>query len=123
MLGVFAQAKAVRRHATALGKLNLELATLELKQKGTALGIAGGLGAGAAALVFYAIGFGFAAGAAGLAEALPVWLSLLIVTVVVLLAAAVLALLARRFARHAMPLEPSRAIDEAQRTLKAFENG
>ena len=77
MLGVFAQMNAVRRRAQSLAKLNLELAQVELKQKATALGIAGGLAAGAAAVVFYAIGFGFAAAAAGLAEALPLWLSLL----------------------------------------------
>jgi nitrate/nitrite transporter NarK len=120
MLGVFAQVNAVKRHAAALAKLELELATLEMKEKGTALGIAGGLGAGGAALVFYAIGFGLAAGAAGLAEALPVWLSLLIVTAAALFAAAILAFLARRQARRAMPPTPAQAIDEAQRTLEVL---
>ena len=50
--------------------------------------MAAGFGAGAAALVFYAVGFGFAAAAAGLNEALPLWLSLLIVTGVLLIVAA-----------------------------------
>ena len=52
MLGVFAQMNAVRSRAQSLAKLNLELAEVELKQKAKALGIAGGLAAGAAAVVF-----------------------------------------------------------------------
>ena len=118
MLGVFAQIKAVRRRALSLGKLNLELAQLEMKQKATALGIAGGMAVGAVFLVFYAIGFGLAAGAAGLAEALWLWLSLLIVAGALLLVVAILGLLARRYASRAMPPQPSQAIEEAQRTLK-----
>jgi membrane protein implicated in regulation of membrane protease activity len=117
MLGVFTQINAVRRRTQSLAKLNLELAQVELKEKATALGIAGGLAAGAAALVFYAIGFGFAAAAAGLAEALPLWLSLLIVTGALLLAAAILGLLAKRSARRASPPQPSQAIDEMRQTL------
>jgi len=118
MLGVFAQVNAVRRRAQSLARLNLELAEVEMKQKATALGIAGGLAAGAAALVFYAIGFGFAAAAAGLAEALPVWASLLIVTGALVLVAAILGLVAARKAREATPPQPSQAIEEMQQTLK-----
>lgn len=117
MLGVFAQINAVRRNMRSLAKLNLELAKLEEKQKATALGIAGGLGAGAAALVFYGIGFVLATAAAGLAEALSLWLSLLIVTGVILIAAVILGFLAMRSARKASPPQPSQAIREAELTL------
>jgi membrane protein implicated in regulation of membrane protease activity len=105
----------------SLVELNVELAKLEGKQKATALGLAAGFGAGAAALVFYAIGFGFAAAAAGLNEALPLWLSLLIVMGLLLIAAAVLALLAKRSAGKLSPPLPSAAIEEAERTLKTLE--
>ena len=54
----------------SLAQLNLELAKLEGKQKATAVGIAGGLAAVAGVLLVYAIGFAFAAIAAGLSEAL-----------------------------------------------------
>jgi amino acid transporter len=117
MLGVFAQMNAVRRRAQSLAKLNLELAEVEMKQKATALGVAGGLAAGAAAVVFYAIGFGFAAAAAGLAETLPLWLSLLIVAGALVLVAAILGLLAVRSARGASPPQPSQAIEEMRQTL------
>lgn len=120
MLGVFAQMNAVRRQLGTLATLNIELAKLEGKQKATALGIAAGLAAGAAALIFYGIGFALAAAAAGLAEALPVWLSLLIVAVVTFLVAGILGFLTMRSAQKASPPQPSQAMQEAEWTLKTM---
>lgn len=120
VLGVFSQVKALTRQLRLLTALNLELARLEGKQKATALGLAGGLAVGAIALVVYAIGFAFAAAAAGLAEALPLWLSLLIVAGAILLIAGLLGFLAMRFARKASPPQPSQAIQEADLTLKTL---
>jgi H+/Cl- antiporter ClcA len=122
MLGVKAKARAVNRRTKSIAQLNLELAKLEAKQKATALGIAGGLALGAVALVLYAIGFSFAALAAGLSESLPVWASLLIVVGIMVLIAAILALLARRFARKASPPKPEQAIEEAQRTVEMLDS-
>lgn len=122
MLGVKAQARAVNRRMKSIAQLNLELAKLEAKQKASALGIASGLAFGAVALVLYAIGFSFAALAAGLSESLPVWASLLIVTGILVLSAAVLAFLARRFAKKAMPPKPEQAIEEAERTRKMLDS-
>ena len=121
MLGVKAQARAVNRRLTSIAQLNLELAKLEAKQKATALGIAGGLALVAVVLVLYAIGFSFAALAAGLSESLPLWASLLIVTGAIVLAAVILAFLARHFARKAMPPKPQQAIEEAQRTAELLD--
>jgi Flp pilus assembly protein TadB len=84
--------------------------------------MAAGFAIGAAALVFYAVGFLFAAAAAGIDEALPLWLSLLIVAGVLVLIAAILALLARRSAKKLSPPLPSAAIEEAERTLKTLED-
>ena len=120
MFGFLAQTKAVKRRVQTLVQLNLELAKLEGKQKATAMGLAGGLAVGAAALVVYAIGFAFAAAAAGLAEALPLWLSLLVVAGVILLVAGILGFLAMRFARKVSPPQPSQAIQEAEWTLKTL---
>ena len=61
MFGVVARVNAVKQRSLSLVQLNLELAKLEGKQKATAIGIAGGLGAAAAVLLVYAIGFVFAA--------------------------------------------------------------
>lgn len=120
MLGVFSQLNAMKRQLGLLAALNLELAKLEGKQKATAVGIAGGLVAGAAALLFYGIGFALAAAAAGLAEALSLWLSLLIVAAAIFLIAGILGFLGMRFARKASPPQPSRAMQEADLTLKTL---
>ena len=103
-------------------QLNIELAKAEGKQKATALGMAGALGAVAAVLVIYGIGFALATAAAGVSEALPLWLSLLIVTGVILVLAAIAGLLAVRSARKASPPKPSQAIEEAQQTVEALRS-
>jgi len=120
VFGVTARVKAVRKRTQSLAQLNLELAKLEGKQKATAIGVAGGLGAGAAVLVVYAIGFLFAALAAGLSEVVSLWLSLLIVAGVLLLAAAIVAYLAVRSARKVS--QPSQALAEAGRTIETLES-
>jgi nitrate/nitrite transporter NarK len=122
MFGVVARARTIRGRAQSLVQLNLELAKLEGKQKGTAIGIAGGLGAAAAVLLVYAVGFVFAAVAAGLDEALPLWLSLLIVAGILVLVAAVAAYLAKRFAGKASPPQPSQALEEAARTVETLKS-
>jgi len=122
MFGFLAPPKAVKRRVQTLVQLNLELAKLEAKQKATSLGVAGGLAIGAAVLVVYGIGFALATAAAGLSEAVPLWLALLIVTVIILLAAAILVLLAVRFARKAVPAKPELAIEEAERTIGTLQS-
>jgi hypothetical protein len=120
VLGVVARVKSVRKRTQSLIRLNLELAKLEGKQKATAIGIAGGLAALAAVLIAYAIGFLFAAIAAGLSEALPLWASLLIVAGILLLAAAVAGYLAMRSARKAGG--PTQALEEAGLTVETLES-
>ena len=102
-------------------QLNLELAKLEGKKKATSVGVAGGLGVAAAVLAVYGIGFAFATAAAGLSEVLALWLSLLIVTVVIFLLAAIAAFLAKRFVRKATPPKPAAAIEEAERTIGTLQ--
>ena len=122
MFGVVTRVKAIKNRTRSLVQLNLELAKLEGKQKATAAGIAGGLGALAAVLVVYAIGFAFAAIAAGLSEALSVWLSLLIVAVMLLVVAAIAGLLAKRFVSKASPPKPTQALEEAARTVETLQS-
>ena len=122
MFGFVARTKSVKQRTQSLIRLNLELAKLEAKKKAMALGVAGGLALLAGVLVVYAIGFAFASAAAGISEALPLWLSLLIVTGVILLLAAIAGLLAVRFARKASPPKPVQAIEEAERTVEALRS-
>ena len=121
MFGVVARVKAIQKRTQSLVQLNLELAKLEGKQKATAVGVAGGLAAVAAVLLVYAIGFAFASIAAGLSEALSLWLSLLIVAGILLLGAAIAGFLAVRFVRKASPPKPSQAIEEAGRTIETLQ--
>jgi len=121
MFGVLTRAKAVKKRTLSLARLNVELAKLEAKAKATAIGTGAGLAALAGVLVVYAIGFALAALAAGLSEAMSLWLSLLIVTGILFLAAAIAGFLAVRFVRKASPPQPTQALEEAARTLETFE--
>ena len=119
--GVGAAAKQVAEHASAVARLELELASLELKRKLANLALGIGLAVGAALFALYALGFGFAAAAAGLATFLDTWLALLIVFAALLLIALVLGLLARGRIKKATPPVPERAIEEAKRTQAAIK--
>jgi hypothetical protein len=114
--------KEVAEHASALARLEIELASLELKKKVAAIGVGLGLLAGAVAIGLYGIGFLFATIAAGLATFLPVWLSLLIVTLVLLAAAGLLAYLGVRSVNRGTPPLPQQAIDEAKLTTQALKS-
>ena len=122
MFGFVTRTKSVKQRWQSLARLNLELAKLEAKEKAMALGVAAGLALLAAVLVVYAIGFAFASAAAGISEALPLWLSLLIVAGLILLLAAIAGFLAVRFAQKASPLQPEQAIEEAERTVEALRS-
>jgi Flp pilus assembly protein TadB len=120
--GVGGAAKQVAESASSIARLEVELATLELKKKVSVLGIGIGLGAGAALLAVFMVGFFFAAIAAGLATFLPTWVALLIVTVLLLLLAALLGFLAKRQIENATPPLPEQAIREAKLTQEALKH-
>jgi membrane protein implicated in regulation of membrane protease activity len=121
--GLGPAAKQVAEHASTLARLEVELATLELKRKVAALGVGIGLVVGAALLGLYALGFGLAAAAAGIATALPLWAALLIVFGALALLALVLALAGIGSIRRGTPPVPEQAIQEARLTTEAIRNG
>jgi hypothetical protein len=114
-------AKDVAEHASALVRLELELAKLEVGRKVGALGAGIGLGLGAAVVAVYMVGFLFATIAAALATFLPAWLALLIVTLFLLLVAAGLGLLALNRIKKGSPPVPEQAIEEAKLTSEALK--
>jgi uncharacterized membrane protein YqjE len=120
--GLGTSAKGVAEHASALVRLEMELAALELKRKASQLGIGIGLALGAALFLLFALGFGLATIAAGIATALPWWAALLIVTIGVLLVAAILGLLGMRLINKGTPPVPEQAITEAKRTTEALKH-
>lgn len=122
--GTGGAAKRVAEHASALARLELELASLEVKRKIAALGIGAGLGIAAGVVAVFAVGFGLAAAAAALAIVLDLWLALLVVFAGLLLAAAMLGLLGLKAVRSGTPPLPEQAIEEAKLTSQALrENG
>ncbi len=120
--GLGTAAKGVAEHASAIARLELELATLEIKKKIAALGLGIGLLAAAVAIALYGIGFLFATITAGLATFLPVWLSLLIVTILLLAVAGLLAFLGIRSVDRGKPPVPEQAIEEARLTTQALKS-
>ena len=120
--GLGPAAKNVAEHASALVRLELELATLELKRKVSsfARGIAFGLGA--AVLLIFALAFGMAAAAAGIATATSTWLALLIVAGGLVLLAVLLGLGALTSLKKGSPPVPEQAIREARLTTEALKS-
>jgi hypothetical protein len=115
-------AKEVAEHASALVRLELELAKLEVGRKVALLGVGIGLGVGAALVGVYAVGFLFATIAAALATFLPTWLALLIVTLVLALVAGILGMLALSRIQRGAPPVPEQAIEEAKLTSEALKS-
>src|SRR6476659_6702962 len=92
--GVGGAARQVAEHASSIVRLEIELATLELKKKIGALGLGIALAVGAALFGLLMIGFLFATIAAALATFLATWLALLNVTVALLVLSGTLGALA-----------------------------
>jgi len=120
--GVGAAAKRVADHAKAIVGLELELASLELKQKAGALGAGAGLLVGAAVFGVLALGLGLATVAAALALFLSVWLALLLTFAGALLLAGILAMLGIARIRKGTPPVPQQAVREAKLTTEAIKS-
>jgi hypothetical protein len=115
-------AKNVAEHASAIFRLELELAAMELKRKITSLGVGIGLAIGAAFFLVFALWFAFAAIAAGLATAVPTWAALLITMGILLLLVAGLGAFALNRIKKGTPPVPEQAIEEARLTSEALKS-
>lgn len=98
-------------------KREAELAKLEVKDKGSRLGIAGGILAGAAVAALLAIGTLIAAAVLGLAIVLPPWAAALIVGAVLVLVAVVMVLIGRARMRAVGSLAPTATIETAREDM------
>ena len=116
-----AAAKQVAEHASALTRLEVELASLELKKKAISLGL--GIGLGAAAAIFGLLGlvFALATATAAIALVVSVWLALLIMTGGLLVIAGIAGALAVGRLRRGTPPVPEKAIQEAKLTTEAIK--
>jgi hypothetical protein len=119
--GVGGAAKSVAEHASAIARLEIELAALELKKKVSVLAVGIGMGIGAAVFGIFALGFVFATIAAALATFLATWIALLIVTVALFALAGLLGLLALGRIKKGTPPVPEQAIREAKLTTEVLK--
>ena len=119
--GVGGAAKQVAEHASAIARLELELASLELKKKVTSLGIGVGLAIGAAL-------FGVLHGRLPARRRSPpgsrpscrTWLALLIMTLFLAAARRGAGLIGRSRIKKGAPPLPEQAIREAKLTEEAL---
>ena len=117
-----ASAKQVAEHASALARLEVELAALEIKRKIASLGRGIAFGIVAALLLLYALGFGLASAAAGIATVTSVWAALLIVTGVLVILMALFGALSAISVKRGAPPVPEQAIREAKLTSEALRH-
>jgi hypothetical protein len=121
-MGVAPAAKQVAEHASALARLEMELAGLELKGKVASLGLGVGLLVGAAVFGLFAVGFGLATIAAALSIVLDTWLALLIVFGSLIFLVGILVLVGLSRVRKGTPPVPELAIQEAKLTTTALRS-
>ena len=99
----------------------MRLAQKEFQESAKHAGIGAGLFGGGGLFAFFGVAVLIAAAVLGLAEAVPAWLSALIVAVVLFLLATVLALVGRAQVKQAVPPLPSQAVDSTKQDVQAVK--
>lgn len=100
----------ISEQVSRLVRDELQLAKVELTEKGKKAGAGAGLFGGAGVIALYAVAAFVAAAILGLAGVLPYWAAALIVGAVLALVAGVAALLGRREVAQATPPVPQEAV-------------
>jgi Putative Actinobacterial Holin-X, holin superfamily III len=101
-----------------LVRKEMELAKAELREKGKAAGLAGGMFGGAGVLALYGVGALTAAAILGLAIVLDAWLAALLVGVGYLAVAGILALIGKKKVEQATPPVPEQAIESSKEDVQ-----
>jgi len=110
--------RRLSEQTTELARKEVELAKLELREKGRKAGIGAGLFGGAGALGFYALGAFTAFLILVLDTAMAAWLAALIVTLVYGAIAGVLALQGRTKVQEATPPVPEQAVETTKEDVE-----
>jgi VIT1/CCC1 family predicted Fe2+/Mn2+ transporter len=100
----------------------LQLARVEMREKGKRFGLGAGLAGVAALLAFYGGAALVAAAVLGLAEVLPGWASALIVAGALLVVAAVLGLSGKKSVEHAAPPIPREAVEGVREDIEVIKD-
>ena len=110
--------KELSEQTTTLVRQELELAKLELTEKGKKAGIGAGMFGGAGIVGFYAVGALTACLILALATAVDGWLAALIVAAVYGAVAGVLALSGKSKVKQAVPPTPEQAVDSVKEDVQ-----
>jgi MFS family permease len=111
-------ARQLSNQTTELVRHEVELAKAELRVKGKRAGVGAGMFGGAGALGLYALGALTAAIIAGIAEALPVWASALIVAALYGAIAGILALRGKKKVQEATPPLPEETVQSVKEDVR-----
>ena len=111
-------ASQLSNQTTELVRHEVELAKAELRVKGKRAGVGAGMFGGAGALGVYALGALAAAIVAGIAVALPVWASALIVAALYGAVAGILALRGKKKVQQATPPLPEETVQSVKEDVR-----
>lgn len=103
---------------STLVRQELELAKVELSQKGKEAGIGAGMFGGAGLFALYGVGALVAAAIIALSTAVAGWLAAIIVGAVLLAVAGVLALLGKAHTQRAVPPAPQQAVASVKEDVR-----
>ena len=109
--------KQLSEQMSTLVRRELQLAQLELQEKGKRAGIGAGLFGGAGAIALYGLGVLIAAAVLVLSTAIEPWLAALIVGVVLLAVAGIAGLMGKKQVDQAVPPAPEQAIQSTKRDV------
>jgi membrane protein len=105
------------QQTAALVRKELQLAQIELTEKGKRAGIGAGLFGTAGVIALYAVGVFIAAAVMGLATVIEPWIAAVIVGVVMLAAAGIASLVGKKQVEQAVPPAPEQAIQSTKRDV------
>ena len=113
--------RELSEQTATLVRKELQLAQLEMTEKGKRAGIGAGLFGGAGVVALFGGGALVAAIVLLLATSLEPWLSALIVAVVLLAVAGVAALMGKKQVQQAVPPQPEQAIQSTKRDVETVK--
>lgn len=109
--------RQLSEQTSSLVRKELQLAQLEMTEKGKRAATGAGLFGGAGMVALYGIGAVIAAVILLLATAVAAWLSALIVAAVLLAAGGIAALIGKKQVQQAVPPQPEQAIQSTKRDV------
>jgi uncharacterized membrane protein YqjE len=110
--------KDLSTQVSTLVRQELELAKVELTEKGKQAGIGAGMLGGAGLFALYGVGALVATAILALATAVDGWLAALIIAVVLFAVAGVLALLGKARTKRAVPPVPEQALETTKEDVR-----